>query len=67
MTTPRTICVKCKWHDGLGQIWYDHFCEHPKVSTPAHIDPVTGKRVADKHPNCRDINRGDCELYKEKS
>lgn len=61
---PRTDC------------WYNHFCIHPEVERVPDIDPVTGKAgfaaanslgmgylTDKKHPNCRDINHGNCPHF----
>ena len=59
-------------------VWYNWFCGHPSVERKLVVDPVTGKKAYacrnslgdpyhndQKHPYCRDINDGYCELYEE--
>ena len=56
--------------------WSNWFCKHPAVERQLGIDPVTGEQcytlkndtgrivtTDEKHPNCREINNGYCELY----
>lgn len=58
-------------------MWYYQFCGHPDVKRPTAVDPVSGEvryRIAngpgttgltdEPHPYCRDINDGDCVLWK---
>jgi len=58
------------------QQWYNWFCKHPHVERQLGIDPVTGEKcytlkndldkivtTREKHPNCRGVNFGYCEMY----
>lgn len=65
-----TICVNCQYHHGKpdgprSSVWYNQFCMCPAVKLPAAVDPVTGvtPQGLDLRPNCRDINRGDCQHF----
>ena len=82
MSKPRTICVNCTWckyvPDLMGKRgdpdWLNYRCG--AVVQEKAIDPVTGKDVylshgtkwitLQKHPNCTDMNTGECALYEEK-
>lgn len=74
----KTICLKCKYHKGKGDMWYDHFCTHPDVRHTKEQDPVTGKMLyaskndlgrvvlnEEEYPYCRDINHGNCPYFKK--
>lgn len=65
--------------DGPSDIWYYQVCTNPAFEHASVIDPVDGTvRYAtrnglgtpvltrDKHPNCRDVNDGNCPMYKAK-
>lgn len=73
-----TICVRCIYHHCSGDdIWYNHFCRHPRwLQIPKAQDPVNGRWGYQKHnsvgdayldetpwPHCREVNKGNCDLY----
>ena len=72
-----TICKLCKHFVSSGDIWYEQFCKaQPK---PISINPVTGKHgyqsvndlgqvyfTDNPYHYSRDINNGDCKLFKLK-
>ncbi len=62
---PRTICVGCKhmmYGGPKNEIWYCYTCA-ASVATEEHTNPVTGKTVPTEYRHCRDVNKGDCDLY----
>lgn len=75
-----TICAKCKYSEGHGDTWYNWYCKHPNAERSLGIDVVTGNQcyivkndlggyytTDKKHPYCRDVNNGYCELYEVKN
>jgi hypothetical protein len=71
-----TICKLCQHFINGGPIWYDQYCGATKK--PLTVNPVTGEHAYqsinglgtvyyDHNPYqyARDINTGDCPLYKE--
>ncbi len=80
MDNRKTICANCMFcihapdsEPKLGN-WYHFRCGavmHDKM-----IDPVTGEEAyasheagfltKEKHPNCRDMNKGECPLFQRK-
>lgn len=82
MNAPRTICVKCLHHRNRDGIALVHQCGHPALKRRQGIDPVTDKvryRVSARlrinfpsyedqvHPDCDEINDGECPFYEEKA
>jgi len=67
MKNPKTICAKCEHHLSSSYIWYENFCKASPISDT--IDPVTGKTEyelgVNKYRFCRDVNKGDCKLFKK--
>ena len=68
MTDIKTVCVKCRFHNGVSPkaTWYDHYCKHPELTKPPYLDPVTGIRHESEPTHCRDHNKGDCAFYEAK-
>ncbi len=83
MNEPKTICVKCEYHEvkeNFNQhMWYNQICMAPEVERTPDIDCVSGIQgyseknslgmsyvTSEKHPNCRDINHGNCPHFKKK-
>lgn len=75
-----TICAKCKHANIEGDVWYIQFCGHPDTLLELTVNPVTGKKcygktndiggdyyTSEKRQWCRDINKGSCELFEEKT
>lgn len=63
-----TICAQCKHHylKDKPPRWHDWECHHPDVEREKVLDVVTGRMEYAHHdqwPNCRDVNKGDCELF----
>ena len=70
----KTICVECRYHSGVlpTDPWYSHKCNAPDAQLVGVLEPVSGLIVygpgrADSQPYCRDINKGTCPHYQEKS
>ena len=77
----KTICVNCRHHSGAlpTRPWHEHRCLHPELERQKEQDPVTGMwvysdkndlgrivLVEEKHPDCRDINHGNCQYFEKK-
>ena len=69
MKSDLTICVNCKNHGlkDMDENWSSHVCLAPEYKEIPKVNPVTGNAETKAPPYCRDINKGHCELFKEKS
>lgn len=71
------ICIKCKYHRGRGDMWYDQHCAHPDTLREPTVDPVMGRKAfmgrnslgdvyftTEQMPYCREMNpTGECSLF----
>lgn len=78
----KTVCMNCRHHNGADQksAWFNHKCLAPDNQKQEEQDPVSGLIMFSgknslgvfymddqKHPFCRDHNRGNCEHYEGKT